>query len=218
MDLHCNVQACRKPLTGTLWVTSCSHSFCEEHASTLTLKNIKCPACNTALGKRFDVIRQNSNPAEDYRAMLLVGLRPEIVLDMAMRAVSFWNYQVEHELKFQLTSAKRSREIAEKSKTTNMSLMKQIASTKKTSDCNERLVGDLKSTIRQLKEQITYKDRQLKKVQHLFDSFKSKTSFLPQEVENTSDNDSFDPKHNEFHEKNAPKKTDFVFEPRFAPQ
>lgn len=66
--------------------------------------------------------------------MLLVGLRPEIVLDIAMRAVSFWNYQVEQELKFQLTSAKRFREIIERMKTNNQSLMKQLATAKKASE------------------------------------------------------------------------------------
>ncbi|KAE8750984.1 hypothetical protein FOCC_FOCC002412 [Frankliniella occidentalis] len=132
MNLLCNVQTCRKPLTSTLWVTSCSHSFCEDHAKTLSHKNIKCPACGTLLGKRFDVIRQNSNPAEEFKAMLLVGLRPEIVLDIAMRAVSFWNYQVEQELKYQANSANQLLETKEKASINQTTLMKQLALAKNT--------------------------------------------------------------------------------------
>lgn len=66
--------------------------------------------------------------------MLLVGLRPEIVLDMAMRAISFWNYQVEQELKFQLASSKQLKEAVEKVKSNHSAVIRQLSTAKKTSD------------------------------------------------------------------------------------
>ncbi|KAK3918598.1 E3 ubiquitin-protein ligase CCNB1IP1, partial [Frankliniella fusca] len=175
MNLLCNVQTCRKPLTGTLWVTKCSHSFCEEHAKALSHKNIKCPACNTLLGKRFDVIRQNSNPGEDFKSMLLVGLRPEIVFDIAMRAISFWNYQVEMELKFQSNSANHLFDASEKAKNHQATLIKQLASAKRTIEGNEKQINDQKSIIKHLKSEISYRDQHLKKVQNLLLITKSKS-------------------------------------------
>lgn len=42
--------------------------------------------------------------------MILCGLRPEIVMDISMRAVSFWNYQMTQEKIIQMTHIKRLQE------------------------------------------------------------------------------------------------------------
>lgn len=39
--------------------------------------------------------------------MILCGLRPEIVMDISMRAVSFWNYQMTQEKIIQTSNMKR---------------------------------------------------------------------------------------------------------------
>lgn len=42
--------------------------------------------------------------------MILCGLRPEIVMDISLRAVSFWNYQMTQEKIIQTTTIKRLQE------------------------------------------------------------------------------------------------------------
>jgi E3 ubiquitin-protein ligase CCNP1IP1 len=42
--------------------------------------------------------------------MVLAGLRPEIVMDIASRAISFWSYQVHLEHMYQENSVKTYRE------------------------------------------------------------------------------------------------------------
>jgi len=39
--------------------------------------------------------------------MILCGLRPEVVMDISLRAVSFWNYQMTQEKIIQTSSMKR---------------------------------------------------------------------------------------------------------------
>jgi len=42
--------------------------------------------------------------------MILCGLRPEVVMDISMRAVSFWNYQMNQEKIIQTINMKRLQE------------------------------------------------------------------------------------------------------------
>lgn len=223
MDLMCNVSTCRKSLTGALWVTRCSHAFCEEHARTLAHKqNVKCPACSTVLGKRFDVIRQNSNPAEDFRAMVLVGLRPEIVLDMAMRATSFWNYQVELELKFQSHSVKRSKEAVEKLKVNHASMLRQLANAKKTSDNHEKQILDLRNTVELLKDQLASKDRQMQKIQHRFNSVMDKAKCMTSQNQtddyHASQTVGYTQRGHPYSRSQDNTELEFFFEPRILPK
>lgn len=48
--------------------------------------------------------------------MILCGLRPEIVMDISLRAVSFWNYQMTQEKIIQSTNMKRLQEKLEQVK------------------------------------------------------------------------------------------------------
>lgn len=48
--------------------------------------------------------------------MILCGLRPEIVMDISMRAVSFWNYQMSQEKIIQASNMKRLQEKLEQIK------------------------------------------------------------------------------------------------------
>lgn len=54
--------------------------------------------------------------------MILCGLRPEIVMDIALRAVSFWNYQMTNYQVIQITKIKELEEKLEQSKA-NMETM-----------------------------------------------------------------------------------------------
>ncbi|XP_039250854.2 E3 ubiquitin-protein ligase CCNB1IP1-like [Styela clava] len=92
-DLFCNVKSCRKRLSsGTAWATSCSHIFCDDDGQKIISKRI-CTACSKELSGKLDIVRIDTNPSEAYRTMVLVGQRPEVILDVCSRAMSSWSYQ-----------------------------------------------------------------------------------------------------------------------------
>lgn len=94
--LLCNYPKCRAKLSGFAWVTACSHVFCDQHGSgEFSRSPAICPACSSALSGKLDIVRTELSPSEDYKAMVLAGLRPDMVLDISARALAFWSYQVE---------------------------------------------------------------------------------------------------------------------------
>lgn len=69
VNLYCNVKKCRKILNtsdnGVIWITRCSHAFCNEdgiYLSTTTAEYVPCPACNTQLELKHDIVRKDTNP------------------------------------------------------------------------------------------------------------------------------------------------------------
>uniref|UniRef100_A0A672ZHW9 Cyclin B1 interacting protein 1 n=1 Tax=Sphaeramia orbicularis TaxID=375764 RepID=A0A672ZHW9_9TELE len=93
--LLCNFPKCRTKLSGFAWVTACSHVFCDQHGSgEFSRSPAICPACTSALSGKLDIVRTELSPSEDYKAMVLAGLRPDIILDISSRALAFWSYQV----------------------------------------------------------------------------------------------------------------------------
>ncbi|XP_061086106.1 E3 ubiquitin-protein ligase CCNB1IP1, partial [Conger conger] len=93
-SLMCNFPKCRAVLSGFAWVTACSHAFCDQHGSgEFSRSPALCPACQSALSGKLDIVRTELAPSEEYKAMVLAGLRPETVLDISSRALAFWTYQ-----------------------------------------------------------------------------------------------------------------------------
>ncbi|CAG8577515.1 10888_t:CDS:2, partial [Racocetra persica] len=78
-DLRCNVVQCRKILNteGRACVTTCSRK------------------------KSDDIVFADLNPSEDYKSSVLSGLRPDIIMEICSRALSFWTYQTTQEACFQ---------------------------------------------------------------------------------------------------------------------
>ncbi|KAI7900326.1 uncharacterized protein BX663DRAFT_162996 [Cokeromyces recurvatus] len=100
VDIHCNVLKCRKSLTleTQACVTSCSHIFCVDCSNSLFSKALSCPACNANLSNNDDINLTQLNPTEEYKSSILAGLKPDIILDISMRAISFYEYQTSQEL------------------------------------------------------------------------------------------------------------------------
>ncbi|KAI9472223.1 MAG: hypothetical protein EXX96DRAFT_653367 [Benjaminiella poitrasii] len=127
VDIHCNVMKCRKSLTleAQACVTSCSHIFCVDCSNSLFSKALVCPACNVALSEKYvvntyidlsvhahtpthiihtfklfsdDIILTQLNPTEEYKSSVLAGLKPDIILDIGMRAIAFYEYQTSQEI------------------------------------------------------------------------------------------------------------------------
>ncbi|KAH9814534.1 hypothetical protein DFH28DRAFT_970285 [Melampsora americana] len=95
-SLKCNIISCRKSVTrdGKAVITNCSHIFCLSCANThesLTHPNPYpvCPACETSLPEPEDVVCTSLNPSADYKASVLSGLHPSIILEIASRALNF---------------------------------------------------------------------------------------------------------------------------------
>uniref|UniRef100_A0A2K6QVS6 Uncharacterized protein n=1 Tax=Rhinopithecus roxellana TaxID=61622 RepID=A0A2K6QVS6_RHIRO len=57
--------------SGYAWVTACSHVFCDQHGS----GELSCSPAICAL----DIVHTELSPSEKYKAMVLAGLRQEIV-------------------------------------------------------------------------------------------------------------------------------------------
>jgi E3 ubiquitin-protein ligase CCNP1IP1 len=45
-----------------------------------------------------DVVVTNLNPTEDYKTSVLSGLSPNVIMECAGRALSFWAYQTTQEM------------------------------------------------------------------------------------------------------------------------
>lgn len=114
LDMICNFRKCRKSLTSEAWVTTCSHAFCIEHGKREFKRNsdnaMTCPACGTELRDKFDVIQADLKPGETFKSIVLAGMKPDTIMEIAMRAMSFWSYQVEQETLYQESMTKHSRE------------------------------------------------------------------------------------------------------------
>lgn len=81
-----------------------SHIFCGDCATHLGLTSqrrdepIACPACGTHLVNPDDAVVANLKPSDDYKTSVLSGLSPNVIIDCASRALSFWAYQVTQEM------------------------------------------------------------------------------------------------------------------------
>ncbi|KAG0413059.1 hypothetical protein HPB47_009824 [Ixodes persulcatus] len=64
---------------------------------------------DTPLPGKFDLVRVDLEPTEQYRSMVLAGQRPETIVDVCSRALGFWSYQVAQQLGQQEASLERSR-------------------------------------------------------------------------------------------------------------
>ncbi|KAI1852474.1 hypothetical protein JX265_011108 [Neoarthrinium moseri] len=86
-----------------------SHIFCTECAARLGLTNSSgrhehrnsCPACGSHLTNPDDAVVTELNPSEDYKTSVLSGLSPNVIIECASRALSFWAYQTTQEVVYQ---------------------------------------------------------------------------------------------------------------------
>ncbi|KAM0418590.1 hypothetical protein ACHAPT_012489 [Fusarium lateritium] len=96
--LICNNLQCRREVKETALVTTCSHLFCMECAERLGIteeaeRRNTCPACQSQFNHNDDAVVANLNPGEEYKMTILSGLSPQVIMECASRALSFWVYQ-----------------------------------------------------------------------------------------------------------------------------
>ncbi|KRZ15407.1 E3 ubiquitin-protein ligase CCNB1IP1 [Trichinella zimbabwensis] len=69
-----------------------------------------CPACDYALKEKWAVLRINLNLSDHFKAMVLAGQKPEIIIEICSNALTFWNYQIYQESLYQEWVNKKLRE------------------------------------------------------------------------------------------------------------
>ena len=86
--LSCNL--CWSELQAPFIVTSCGHAFCEKHKTDASLQASTCPGCGSHLPSHGGMRLANYDVKSTTDWTVLNGLRPELVLKIADRAVGFW--------------------------------------------------------------------------------------------------------------------------------
>jgi hypothetical protein len=80
------------------------HVFCTTCAAQWRLSDAPdysqryCPVCGTHLPGDYDITPNDANPSEDYKAKILAGMSPSIIMDCAEKALGFYNYQATQEM------------------------------------------------------------------------------------------------------------------------
>ncbi|XP_033099859.1 E3 ubiquitin-protein ligase CCNB1IP1-like isoform X2 [Anneissia japonica] len=172
-DMVCNSKKCRKRLSGFAWVTSCSHGAREFN------KSYSCPACESNLSSKLDIIRIDLSPSEQYKSMVLAGQRPEVVLEVSARAIAFWTYQVHQERVFQeytINKTKDRQNQMEKyyeqviSRTqSDLELLKsEISTTRKELENSEKRLNEVSGKLLE-------RNRQYQKLQSMYDSLRRRS-------------------------------------------
>ncbi|KAI1109178.1 hypothetical protein F5Y14DRAFT_444898 [Nemania sp. NC0429] len=182
--LQCNVLKCRKELGDRALVTTCYHIFCGDCATRLGLTSqrrdepIACPACGTHLVNPDDAVVTNLKPSDDYKTSVLSGLSPNVIIDCASRALSFWAYQVTQEIIFQQHV---SRTLKEKYSSLNVHLDKVVnEANAEIANCHNKLKGaeidrdELRKKYEELLQTCKEKNRKLLQTQELYDKLKRK--------------------------------------------
>ncbi|RYP58145.1 hypothetical protein DL769_009080 [Monosporascus sp. CRB-8-3] len=148
--LRCNSLKCRKELTDRALVTTCSHIFCTD-------------SCGTHLTNPDDAVITNLKPSEDYKTSVLSGLSPNIVVECASRALSFWAYQTTQEIVYQEWLGKA---LTEKYSNLSVHLDKSI--------CVKLDYDELRKKHDELTHAFKDKNRKLLQTQELYDKLKRK--------------------------------------------
>ncbi|OTA63136.1 hypothetical protein K449DRAFT_329426 [Hypoxylon sp. EC38] len=188
--LRCNALKCRKELGERALVTTCSHIFCVDCAARLGLTGPRhehrnsCPACGSHLTSPDDAVISNLNPSEDYKTSVLSGLSPNIIMECASRALSFWAYQATQEVVYQ---EHLSKALTEKYSSLNVHLDKVINEANlEITNLQNKLTGKFLSfslptasdSLRRKNDELAQaykeKNRKLLQIQELYDKLKRK--------------------------------------------
>ncbi|XP_066295784.1 E3 ubiquitin-protein ligase CCNB1IP1-like [Branchiostoma lanceolatum] len=178
-DLICNFKKCRKRLTAFAWVTSCSHIFCDEDGTREFNKCYTCPACETSLSDKFDIVRIDLQPSEQYKSMVLAGQRPEVIMEICSRAMSFWTYQSHQERTYQEYMCNKAKERSvqlekyyEQVLTTTQA---ELSSLKNQISANRKELESTKKRFNEVSEKLMERNRQHQKLQSMYDALRRRT-------------------------------------------
>ncbi|XP_029310893.1 E3 ubiquitin-protein ligase CCNB1IP1 [Cottoperca gobio] len=175
--LLCNFPKCRTKLGGFAWVTACSHVFCDQHGSGEFSRSPSiCPACSSALSGKLDIVRTELSPSEEYKAMVLAGLRPDVILDISGRALAFWSYQVTQERMYQEYSLSRAesqlKQLEKVLTQQNQSREVELTGMRGEIASLKKVMEEYKRKYSEVSERLMERNRQYQKLQGLYDSLR----------------------------------------------
>ncbi|KAG7496164.1 hypothetical protein JOB18_013420 [Solea senegalensis] len=175
--LLCNFPKCRTKLSGFAWVTACSHVFCDQHGSgEFSRSPVTCPACSSALSGKLDIVRTELSPCEEFKAMVLAGLRPDIILDISARALAFWSYQVNQERMYQEYSLSRAeaqlKQMEKVLNQQNQSRELELTAMRGEMTSLKKVMEEYKRKYSEVSEKLMERNRQYQKLQGLYDSLR----------------------------------------------
>ncbi|XP_057317494.1 E3 ubiquitin-protein ligase CCNB1IP1-like [Hydractinia symbiolongicarpus] len=178
-DLVCNFKKCRKRLVNIAWVTSCSHTFCDEDGTREFSKSFVCPACDTNLNGKHDIVRHELQPNEQYKSMILAGLKPEIIMEIASRAIAFWTYQAQQEKLYHEYASAKNKESRDKLEHYFEQLVNklqvELKSVKVDLSAKSKELNETKRRFNELSEQHQEKSRQHQKLQIMYDTLRRRS-------------------------------------------
>ncbi|XP_014769952.1 E3 ubiquitin-protein ligase CCNB1IP1 [Octopus bimaculoides] len=159
-------------------VTSCSHIFCEEDGSREFNKAYSCPACESSLSGTFDIIRIDLQPSDQYKSMVLAGQKPEVIMEICSRALSFWTYQSHQERVYQEYIASKVKEKATQLEQYYEEVVSRIqselCSLKLQQNATKKELETTKKKYGEVAEKLVEKTRQCQKLQSMYDVIRRK--------------------------------------------
>ncbi|KAK6381548.1 hypothetical protein LTS17_004606 [Exophiala oligosperma] len=171
-----------QPLLHEIW-KSLWHIFCIDCAEKTGLSGPKfdqrhCPCCDCNLPKPDDVDRTRLDPTDDYKTLVLSGLDPPTILDIAARAVSFWQNQSAQEMICQHLSVK---DITERNSILEAKLKKAYHEADIEFEAGQKKINELTAELRELRRRYDElirayreKDRKLNQTQKLYSTLKQR--------------------------------------------
>ncbi|RZF32609.1 hypothetical protein LSTR_LSTR011056 [Laodelphax striatellus] len=176
--LVCNYKKCRNPINSYAWVTSCSHAFCDNHSHEQEWGR-KCAACDSVFNGKYDIVKADLNPSEEFKSMILAGLRPEIILDIASRAISFWSHQMYKEKLIHYSRANsveaQLNHVESSYETLIVKMKNDIEAKNKNFETLKTQFADQTQRVQELENYLSKKDRQLQALQVKYESARRET-------------------------------------------
>ncbi|KAF9586288.1 hypothetical protein BGW38_007419 [Lunasporangiospora selenospora] len=94
-----------------------------------------------------DIVFVDLDPSQEYKSSVLSGLRPEVVLEICTRALSFWTYQTAQEAKLQELNQKtleeKIRHLEKQLQWTTREMNSEIAGCRETTAGKAELLRDV---------------------------------------------------------------------------
>ncbi|KAI8100062.1 uncharacterized protein BX664DRAFT_382503 [Halteromyces radiatus] len=186
MELHCNIITCRKIVyyEQKACVTSCSPCANIKFGQALI-----CPACETSLTQKNDIVLVQLAPSEEYKTSVLAGLKPDIIMDICNRALSFYNYQVSQEFYYrEALQVSLENQLETRQNRLQATIQEHTRLLKVEKEKLQALIKENeleKKRNYDLKAEIQSKSRQFIKIQQMYDKLKQKSmgSMIQQSVQ-----------------------------------
>ncbi|KAG0350660.1 cyclin B1 interacting protein 1, E3 ubiquitin protein ligase [Podila minutissima] len=160
--------------------------FCVPCANKSFEAALVCPACETSLAQPDDIGFVDLNPSQEYKSSILSGLRPEVIMEICTRALSFWTYQTSQEAKYQEMTQKNLEDklsVFEKQhQRMSREMNVELTAFRETVGSLQRDLEQEKRKAMALSEQVEERTRQLSRLQTTFDRVKRRPLFSTPEM------------------------------------